>query len=228
VDSLNQLYVALTRAEEEMYIVNILAKTVDEPSAYFPESGSPAMRKTRAESVHHDEQPEAEILHTSETITFSGGSEEPLRWAERQRGDELHAVLSHLEFLETNIDAQIEILCEKYQDPNSPTAKENNFTSTLVRFINNDAIRPFFERRENRSVWTEWECTTEDGRLFRMDRVIVDPSAVVVVDFKTGGDKDGYTVQIRQYMKILKDIYPAKTVCGVLAFIDRNYVRKIE
>jgi ATP-dependent exoDNAse (exonuclease V) beta subunit len=61
-----------------------------------------------------------------------------------------------------------------------------------------------------------------------MDRVIVDPSAVVVVDFKTGGDKDGYTVQIRQYMKILKDIYPAKTVCGVLAFIDRNYVRKIE
>ena len=228
VDSLNQLYVALTRAEEEMYIVNILAKTVDEPSAYFPESGSPAMRKTRAESVHHDEQPEAEILHTSETITFSGGSEEPLRWAERQRGDELHAVLSHLEFLETNIDAQIEILCEKYQDPNSPTAKENNFTSTLVRFINNDAIRPFFERRENRSVWTEWECTTEDGRLFRMDRVIVDPSAVVVVDFKTGGDKDRYTVQIRQYMKILKDIYPAKTVCGVLAFIDRNYIRQIQ
>ncbi len=31
-----------------------------------------------------------------------------------------------------------------------------------------------------------------------MDRVIVDPAEVVVVDFKTGGDKDNYTDQIRQ------------------------------
>ena len=228
VDGLNQLYVALTRAEEEMYVVNILADKFDEPSAYFPESGSPAKRKTRAESVHHNEQPEAEILHTSETIRFSGGSEEPLRWLERRRGDEMHAVLSHLEFLETDIEAQISSLCEIFMDSNFPAAKESDSASTLLKFIRNENIRPFFERRECRRVWNEWDCTTADGRLFRMDRVIVDPVEVVVVDFKTGGDKDIYTDQILRYMKILKEIYPEKTVRGALAFIDRNYVRQIE
>jgi hypothetical protein len=97
-----------------------------------------------------------------------------------------------------------------------------------VKFIKNESIRPFFERRDDRHVWNEWECTTAEGKLYRMDRVIVDPAEVVVVDFKTGGDKDNYTDQIRQYMKILKEIYPEKKVCGVLAFIDRNYVRQIQ
>jgi ATP-dependent exoDNAse (exonuclease V) beta subunit len=228
VDGLNQLYVALTRAEEEMYVVNILANKVDEPSAYFPASGSSPDRKTQAASVPHVEQPEAKILHLPETISFAGGSEEPLRWAERRRGDDLHAVLSRLEFLEENIEAQIHSLCEKYPDQNSPAAKDGAAASTLIKFLGNEAVRKFFERREGRSVRNEWECTMADGKLFRMDRVIVDPAEAVVVDFKTGGDKDAYTDQVRRYMKILKEIYPAKTVRGALAFIDRNSVREIE
>ena len=73
----------------------------------------------------------------------------------------------------------------------------------------------------------EQEFVRTDGRLFRMDRIMIDSKTVTVLDFKTGDDKDTYTEQVLQYREILQNFYPGCTVHGVLAFVDRKKLRVV-
>jgi ATP-dependent exoDNAse (exonuclease V) beta subunit len=65
--------------------------------------------------------------------------------------------------------------------------------------------------------------------LYRADRIIIDPKTVTVVDFKTGGDEseNDYVVQVKNYMEMLKEIYPDKEVIGRLAYVDLKKVRSV-
>jgi ATP-dependent exoDNAse (exonuclease V) beta subunit len=76
-------------------------------------------------------------------------------------------------------------------------------------------------------VLTEQDVVDAEGRLFRMDRILVDPHEVTVLDYKTGGDSDAYDAQVRNYMELLRQLYPGRPVRGILAFIDRNRVREV-
>ena len=80
-----------------------------------------------------------------------------------------------------------------------------------------------FVRREGRRVLREADFCDAEGRAFRMDRVVVDPEAVTVVDFKTGVDPDAERraarveadrAQVRSYMRILGEVVPRKTPCA--------------
>ncbi len=47
----------------------------------------------------------------------------------------------------------------------------------------------------------------EEGRLFRMDRLVLDQDRVVVIDWKTGKGKEAekeHEAQMRNYLKILE------------------------
>jgi len=50
--------------------------------------------------------------------------------------------------------------------------------------------------REGRRVLNEQEFAMTDGSLTRMDRVIIDPGVVTVLDYKTGDEKPGHTEQV--------------------------------
>jgi ATP-dependent exoDNAse (exonuclease V) beta subunit len=56
-----------------------------------------------------------------------------------------------------------------------------------------------------------------------MDRVVMDKDQIVVIDYKTGTEKRAekeYISQLRSYIRILKEIYPDKTVEGMIAYVD--------
>jgi ATP-dependent exoDNAse (exonuclease V) beta subunit len=64
-----------------------------------------------------------------------------------------------------------------------------------------------------------------------MDRVVLDADAVAIIDFKTGfvSEKERRErrdaedrQQMRDYIKIIKEIYPGKRVRGILARIDEK------
>ena len=74
---------------------------------------------------------------------------------------------------------------------------EARIKSSILEFLRLPEIAPFFTRVENRKIMNEQEFVNPDGRLFRMDRIIVDADAVTVLDFKTGDDKDAYTDQVK-------------------------------
>jgi hypothetical protein len=80
-----------------------------------------------------------------------------------------------------------------------------------------------------RQVLVERDFCDGAGRLFRMDRVIVDPDGVAVIDFKTGAEDPAMNeLQIRGYRDILSVVYPGKPVRAILAYIDQGTVRSVE
>jgi len=90
-------------------------------------------------------------------------------------------------------------------------------------------MRDWFIRKEERIVLREQDLTNRDGALYRADRIIIDPKTVTVVDFKTGGDEgeNDYLMQVKNYMEMLKEIYPDKEVLGCLAYVDLKKVRSV-
>jgi ATP-dependent exoDNAse (exonuclease V) beta subunit len=67
-------------------------------------------------------------------------------------------------------------------------------------------------------------------RLFRMDRVIIDPGGITVIDYKTGKDKkalEKHRGQMRNYMRVLGEVYQGKTLSGIISFVDLGEVEKV-
>ena len=76
----------------------------------------------------------------------------------------------------------------------------------------------------------EQEFSDMKGNLFRLDRVILDTDKITAIDYKTGRDKDtdnAHTIQIKTYMKILREIYPGTSVDGIIAHIDTKEIRRV-
>lgn len=60
--------------------------------------------------------------------------------------------------------------------------------SIVARYFNKAPAGELFDRKPGRRVYRETDFCDGTGRVFRMDRVVVDEDAVTVVDFKTGAD----------------------------------------
>ena len=104
-----------------------------------------------------------------------------------------------------------------------------NIRKTLLSFLQMSGIDDLFTRKSGRQVLCEKEFANVSGMLYRLDRVIVDVDAVTVIDFKTGGDEleKEYREQVRNYISLLKDVYPEKKVAGTLAYVDMHKIQTV-
>jgi ATP-dependent exoDNAse (exonuclease V) beta subunit len=100
--------------------------------------------------------------------------------------------------------------------------------SALARMLRGTELGGLFADSPGRMVLREQEFCDQNGRLFRMDRVVVDGDRVTVVDFKTGAEETGrYEEDIRNYARILGQVYPGRSVNALLAFVDAGSVRRV-
>jgi ATP-dependent exoDNAse (exonuclease V) beta subunit len=227
VDDLNKLYVAFTRAKEEMYVISVRTEYADEPSKFLPSSGYEPSIKPEVEKQKQSLELVVPLHHSSVRVPVSNISSEKLALYERRRGDAIHDVLSQVEFVGADIEMLISSSIKKTAGSWMQPADEIHIKSSVLEFLCLPEIAPFFMRVENRKILNEQEFVNPDGRLFRMDRIIVDADVVTVLDFKTGDDKDAYTDQVKGYINILQNFYPGRTIRGVLAFVDRKKLRVV-
>ncbi len=115
---------------------------------------------------------------------------------------------------------------------------------TLARNLGGSPIAGFFEPRPGRRVMRELTFCDAQGRAFRMDRVVIDPDAVHIIDYKTGADgaggfgsadngvrarlEESDREQVRAYIRIVRDIFPGRAVRGILAYVDRRKWETLE
>ncbi|MCX6142478.1 MAG: UvrD-helicase domain-containing protein [Ignavibacteriales bacterium] len=227
VDELNKLYVALTRAEEEMYVISVQSDYAKAPSELLPEHGYGATQKPAVERRAPKTETSVGLYHTPphtpvRLVEYTG-----IALRETRRGDFFHAVLQSITYLDTEIDKQFDeaIRLARLVAPFEVSASE--LREVFRAALRIPAVEQYFVRKEGRVVLNEQEFTAPDGSLVRMDRIIVDTDLVTVIDYKTGDEKPGYTEQITKYMSILRDFYPGRTVQGLLLYIDRKLIRAI-
>jgi ATP-dependent helicase/nuclease subunit A len=227
VDDLNKLYVAFTRAKEEMYIISVKTEYADEPSKFLPTSGYEPSVKPEVERQKQSIETVVPMYYSSVRVPASTISPEKLALYERRRGDAIHDVLSQVEFADADIEMLISLSIKKTDGGWIQPADEAHIKSSIVEFLNLPEIAPFFAHVEGRIIMNEQEFVSPDGRLFRMDRIVIDADVVTVLDFKTGDDKDAYTNQVQGYINILQNFYAGHTIHGILAFVDRKKLRVV-
>jgi len=89
-------------------------------------------------------------------------------------------------------------------------------------FLSTPSMAQFFPT--NAEVLNEKEFCDSIGNLFRMDKVIVMPGEVWVVDFKTGLEAKDHGEQLKKYISLLKELHKNKNVRGfIVRIMDVDY-----
>jgi ATP-dependent helicase/nuclease subunit A len=196
-------------------------------SKFLPQTGYEPSIKQKAEKQEVPIERTVLLYHKSLRTPLSNISSEKLALYERRRGELIHDILSRIEFVGTDIEESVSLVAEEIGGGWGTRADIVNVKALVLEFLRLPEIARFFAPAEDRRVMNEQEFVNPEGRLFRMDRVVVDTENVTVIDFKTGDFKDIYRDQINGYMAILRDFYPDRAVHGILAFVDRKKTQVI-
>jgi ATP-dependent helicase/nuclease subunit A len=224
VNKLNTLYVGFTRAEDELYIVGVQGKRnqfpIDLLQAVDSQIGS---RKTPHLRSPEFGQEDLKLYHHPEPIKLPFAATEELNLEERLRGEFIHRVLFFVDSLDENIEPELERIIKRVNDELKTDYPLATMKKNLLEFLNHEEIRPYFKVNPGRVIKKEQDFSDPRGNLFRMDRVIFEEGQVSVIDYKTGIDKEAekeYISQLKNYIRILREIYPDKNIEGIIAYVD--------
>jgi ATP-dependent exoDNAse (exonuclease V) beta subunit len=220
IDDLNKIYVALTRARNEMYVTALYKKKENLPAAILNEKVFGAKYSSAEKEKAETTLPLIPSLYRTDRSALPVAQYEKIGVHETRRGDLIHEMLSRIEYCDYNIDGAVRSAVSGISVPTEFDGETE--ISNLVRFLEKEEIRRYFTAAPGRSVLREQDVTSSSGRLFRLDRIIIDINAVTVVDFKTGSDEniDDHRTQVRQYTSLMKELYPDREIAGVLLYFD--------
>jgi len=254
LDELNNTYVACTRAEKEIYIFladsvrqkNFLIDYIFSMEELQGCAGDAVMEIGGQTAAPGRPAAEDAVRAAPDELRLDdmGGK---ARWTDMlgkkfirpetvsirsiaagSKGDLIHYVLSQIHMLppdpSTCLQESIQAGIAKLNAP----FNEAGIKETIARLFRNPRILPFFRPGEGAVVFTEKEIIDSGGRAFKVDRLILYPSSLDIVDFKTGETRSGEHVeQINNYGRLLQRIYPDKEVNKYLVYIDEGDVVKV-
>jgi ATP-dependent helicase/nuclease subunit A len=231
VNSLNTLYVGLTRAKYELYVIGACGKNCGYPLDILPVDDFPPSEKP---SCFHEMKRESggmlQLLHTARRIQFRAGPEELLNVYEKQRGEFIHRVLSFIDYSDGDISKRVLEIIKKVRRETGAEFPDAEVQDIIVPLIQHKDIAGYFTKKPGRVIRTEWEVADPTGRLFRMDRIVIDSDNVTIIDYKTGKDRsqeDTYKSQMKKYQQIVEELFPSRKVSCILVYVDMREIRKI-
>jgi ATP-dependent exoDNAse (exonuclease V) beta subunit len=243
---LNTVYVALTRAIEELYVFvpGKVGNTTNPAVFLFPEDylsiGQPAKTSSPpgGEEAHQKIKPFI-------SDPWVGLREEFLKQKARspqqaRAGEFYHAVLMNVERVsEENMDevlekAQSRVIASASSSVIARSAATKQSFFDLHAFINRPDVRPFFYLPPEARVFCEKEFVNAYGDTRRIDRLIVLKDEVQIVDFKLyspvipgsstvipakAGIQEDHQKQINEYIELVRPFYPKHKISGHVLYL---------
>lgn len=233
IDELNAVYVALTRAKDELHVF-IPAKSGNKKNAArlfvggeleagsktSGEKDEPLKLNTLPADVYGDW---IKILKNE----FSGGFE-PGKKDAALAGEALHyglSLLGNLKGLDAGktISGAISKMKTRYPMIEHPEA----LAAVVSGAACSEALKEIFFV-DNGRVLNEQEIIGGDGSTKRLDRLIEAGDRVVVADYKSSRENmEAHVTQIKGYIELLKGVYPGRHVEGRLVYLDTLTVEKV-
>jgi ATP-dependent exoDNAse (exonuclease V) beta subunit len=232
VARLNSLYVAFTRAGAELYVIGVKGEKDSFPFTLFPEDTSSCIgtppEVTAGEAKDADGSVEG--LHHVLALETPPPSIEPLRFEEKKRGELVHKILSLIDYADGDIGMRLDEIIRAMRAETGADEVPDSLKSSIAAFLQGQPIAGCYERRPDRVVMKEQELADSQGRLFRVDRVIVDPDVVTVIEYKTGKagvDEERHAAQMANYLGIMGEVYEGRRIEGIIAYVDAKVVRRV-
>jgi len=229
IDELNSIYVAFTRAQNELYILvpskaekgpNVATTLFTEPVLEFGKKiRYEKNKKTGPSIIEITPSVYKDWVHLLKDEFIDEGI---LQGRDKiLKGKVLHYALSFVENL-YNKDKSfvIEKALERVPVKFPSISGLAEYETAITRLLAKKELMPFFEVSDGK-IYLEKELVDRYGDTKRVDRLIVKPKEAWIVDYKSAKDPEGkYQEQVGEYMKIVKDIYPALKIKGFLLYLD--------
>ncbi len=237
VDAMNLVYVAFTRAEEELWILIPYSKrrgnrALELIPGRVARRGEPGIRKRRGPGADPGgvDLPPPEyrdwIAFLKEECVDAG---EIVRRAEIERGDLSHFILSRIGAVARGDAGEALGRAVEEARLRFPLAGCVEECAEAVRaLLSAPAVAPIFFPGEGAEVRSEIEVADRNGRRWRIDRLIVLPDAVRIVDWKSSAaEREGHAAQMRAYAALVREIYPGRAVRASLVYLDSGEVEEV-
>ncbi|CAM3650448.1 UvrD/REP helicase [Flavobacterium saliperosum S13] len=225
LDNINVLYVALTRAEEQLYVIsnkNLTSKgeLTNNMSSYF-------IKYLDSKGVYQDDQSEFEFGDGNRLSASKDEKEkqptieivkevfnpkkikiaqrEALMWGTDQIkaiefGNVMHEILS---FVKTASDVHLAI--EKAIESGLITESQKpEVERTLSEIVCHPELQRFFEA--DKKVFNEQNIIKPGTATIKPDRVSVQGNLAYLLDYKTGSHQTKYEAQLAEYEKALQEM----------------------
>jgi len=230
VNRLNSLYVEFTRAERELYVVGVKRKE-SFPFDFLPaEDYPPSDKPGKISEVRPAIAEPLPLLHGPVPPLLSEDSAGRMTTEEQWRGDFIHKVFSYIDEVGDDPGAVFTKAFIRAREEMRVEYGMEEIKEAVIGLLSHKQAAEYFRKRPGRTVRNEQEVSDGEGRLFRMDRLILDEKKVTVIDYKTGRDKGaerGDEAQMKNYMKIVREVFPGRNVEGMLAYVDLKEVRRV-
>jgi exodeoxyribonuclease V beta subunit len=255
-DSLNLLYVALTRARSGVYVLGYQTRaaghgfwlaTIREklgdgrlPYDAIPKKEKPVEGK-KAEPYPLILPEQGPVVREERTLysPTERGVEiiEPVRRKGMEFGEMIHRTLSRVDWLddvglETCLSRLLEYAKSIYARSSSDEGIiEQQLSPLLKETLSDPDLRFLFYKDDRERVCkNELPLYFEDEKKdvsAHIDRLLISPGEIIIIDYKTGEEKASYKHQMRVYKKGIEKIFPDAHVKCMLLYLERTRGSKI-
>jgi ATP-dependent exoDNAse (exonuclease V) beta subunit len=241
LDTINVLYVALTRAEEQLYVISNKLTTkkgdlvTNNLSYYFIEFlislnkyegtkleyefGSPTrISKNKAHKGKNNQI--GIVTHKLNPKNIKIAQREALMWGTDQQdaitfGNILHEIMA---FIHTKEDVDLAI--QKAIELGLITVSQKDvFKETIQNIVNHSELKEYFEL--DVKAFNEQNIIKKASKTIKPDRVVLKGNTTYLLDYKTGEKHNNHKAQLEEYELALQEM--KYTVAKkVLIYIGKN------
>jgi ATP-dependent exoDNAse (exonuclease V) beta subunit len=140
--------------------------------------------------------------------------------SKRNFGLFVHRILEKL----TYIDELDGMLQDAYFKGLLSLEEKGEVTEMLEQLFDQPQMKEWFSK--DVQVLTEQGILMPGGMSSRPDRIILAEDKTLVIDFKTGEEKEAHHNQVREYMNLVKDLRQ-KPAVGYLIYIESGEIKKV-
>lgn len=235
IDEINNLYVAMTRAKQELYIfIPEGNKHNDLIDLIFKDSKERIIKKGEKKikkEENKDGEKKYKITEISDIkiipkdLSKIYPIEERKIYESKKMGILIHKVLENIKSIDEFDSEKIkEIILREYKNLN----EIENIIKLVKNIIEEKEIKKFFTLNKGDIVYTEKEIVDKHGEKYMIDRIIERENEIQLIDFKTGKitkeKENEYKEQIRKYKNLLSSIYEKNINCYLIYLDEKKIV----
>jgi len=223
-DELNILYVALTRAKNNMIVLK------KDKGSVFEHLGSFELQKLGALFIAPHKKNQKEKLKSVEYTPLNLGYQEKSKKTEDHSVETLKAryfgIATHYclemmrSFDETSLQKALSIVKNKY----AQYLDENEFDDLHTR-IKHLIADERFQKIIDKSTFTKEQALMFNGEHKIIDLLVQNENGYVIIDYKTSYEKSvTHQTQVKNYVKAISDITKDENVSGYLIYLHQKNV----
>ena len=240
LDNINLLYVALTRAVEQLFVIS--KKDINKKGEINNQTYSGLLinylnnlnlwdnnqtnyaygdsEKTSVKTNHSTNTLEQKEFistpkheHNIKIVTSSGYLWDTLQKEAIEKGNLIHNIMS-----EVKTKTDIEFVIENFIQSNIITCDQATILKELViKIVTHKDLQAYFT--SDIRIYNERDIISKTGAIYRPDRLVINNNQVIIIDYKTGKENPKHINQLIEYENILLEMN-LKTIKKILVYIN--------